>query len=103
MKTDNETTSKNDRLLIIEDDYDKYIFPMYKRKNTQPNTIHIDLLHIVDEDSNGHFVYIKDLEKSMGSSGNIKGTIVSIVCRNLHHMTSYVIITKWVVMMQLEH
>ena len=39
---------------------------MYKRKNTQPNTTHIDLLHIVDEDNNGHFVYIKDFEKLMG-------------------------------------
>jgi hypothetical protein len=33
-------------------------------KNTKRNTIHIDVLHIVDEDNNGHFVYIKDFEKS---------------------------------------
>ena len=32
-------------------------FPMYTTRNTEPNTSHIDLLHCVDEDSNGHFVY----------------------------------------------
>ena len=36
---------KNDRLLITEDDYDRYIFPMSITKHTN----HIDLLHIVDE------------------------------------------------------
>ena len=65
--------NKDDRLLITEDDYDKYIFPMYITKNTKPKAIHIDLLHIVDEDNNGHFVYIKDFEKLMGSSGKHKG------------------------------
>ena len=39
---------KNDRLLITEDDYDKYTFPMCTTRNTKPNVIHIDLLHIVD-------------------------------------------------------
>ena len=57
---------KHDRLLRTEDDYDTSIFPMYITKNTKPNTIHIDLLHIVDEDNNGHFVYIKDFEKLSG-------------------------------------
>ena len=38
----------------------------------KPNTSHIDLLQIDDEDSNGHFVYIKDFEKLMGSSGKRK-------------------------------
>ena len=52
----------NDRLLITEDDYDRSIFPMYITKNTKQNTSHIDLLHDVDEDNNGHFVYIKDFE-----------------------------------------
>jgi len=63
----------NDRLLMTEEDYDKYIFPKYITKNTQPNSIHIDLWHTVDEDSNGHFVYIKDFEKLMVSSGKHKG------------------------------
>ena len=35
---------------------------MYITKNTKSKTIHIDLLHIVDEDNNGHFIYIKDFE-----------------------------------------
>ena len=56
---------KHDKLLKTEDDYDEYIFPMCITKNTKPNTIHIDSLHIVDEDRNGHFVYIKDFEKLM--------------------------------------
>ena len=64
--------TNNDGLLITEDDYDKCIFPMNITKNTKPDVIHIDLLHIVDEDSNGHFVYIKDLEKLMGTSGQHK-------------------------------
>jgi len=51
--------SKDDRLLITEDDYAEYIFPMHITKNVKPNVIHIDLLHIVGEDSNGHFVYSK--------------------------------------------
>ena len=55
--------NKNDRLLITENDYDKYIAQMYITKNTKPNVIHIDLSHIVDEDSNGNFVYITDFEK----------------------------------------
>ena len=42
-------------------------------KNTKPNTIHIDLLHIVDAYNNGHFVEIKDFEKLMGSHGKHKG------------------------------
>ena len=36
--------------------------------------IHIHLLHIVDEDNNGHFVYIQDFEKLMGTSGKHKGS-----------------------------
>jgi len=64
---------QNDRLLITEDEYDKYIVQMYITKNTKPNVIHIDLLHIVDEASNGHFVYIKDFEKLMGTNGRHKG------------------------------
>ena len=50
--------NKNARLWITEDDYAKYTFPMYITKNTKPNVIHIDLLHIVDEDDNVHFVYM---------------------------------------------
>ena len=65
--------NKDDRLLITEDDYDKYIFPMLITKNTKPNAIHIDLSHIVDADNNVHFVYIKDFEKLMGSNGAHKG------------------------------
>jgi len=42
-------------------------------KDTKPNTTHIGLLHIVAEDNNGQFVYIKDFEKLMGISGNHKG------------------------------
>ena len=42
-------------------------------ENIKQNTIHIDLLCIVDEDSNGHFVAIKDFEMLMGSSGKHKG------------------------------
>ena len=53
--------NKNDRLLITEDDYDTYNFPMYITQNTKPHAIHIDLLHIADENNTGHFVDIKDL------------------------------------------
>ena len=77
---------KHDRLLIKEDDCDKYIFPMYITKNTKPNTIHIDLLHIVDEDNNGDFVYAKDFEKLTGTSGKHKGYL----CKHcLPKFTSY--------------
>ena len=41
-------------------------------KNTTPHVIHVDLLHIDDEDNNGHFVCIKDFEKLMGTCGNHK-------------------------------
>ena len=47
---------------------------MYITKITKPNAVHIDLLHIVDEDNNGLFVYIKDFEKLMGTSGKHMGT-----------------------------
>ena len=60
-------------MLITEDDYEKYVFPVYITENIKPNAIHTDLLHIVDDDSNGHFVYMKDLEKLMGTSGKHKG------------------------------
>ena len=46
---------------------------MCTTQNTKSNVIHIDLLHIVDEDNTGHFVYIKDFEKLMGSSGKHTG------------------------------
>ena len=72
---------------------------MYITKNTKPNAIHIDLLHIVDAYSNGHFVYIKDFEKLMGTSGKHKGYYCKHCLSNVHHMRGYVIITKWVVMM----
>ena len=42
-------------------------------KTIKTNVIHIDLLHIVDEDSNVHFVYVKDFEKLMGTNGEHKG------------------------------
>ena len=45
---------------------------MYITKHIEPNTTHIDLLHVFDEYSNGHFVYIKDFEKLMGTSGKHK-------------------------------
>ena len=45
---------------------------MYITKNSKPHVIHIDLLHIVDEDNNGNFVYIKDFEHIMGTSGKHK-------------------------------
>ena len=50
-----------------------YIYSNVYNKNTKPNAIHIDLLHIAGEDRNGHFVYIKDFEKLMGTSGKHKG------------------------------
>ena len=40
---------------------------MYITKNTKPHVIQIDLLNIVDENNNGHFVNIKDVEKLMGT------------------------------------
>jgi len=45
---------------------------MYITRNTDTNTIHVDLLNIVDEDRNGHFVYMQDFEKLMGTSGKHK-------------------------------
>ena len=84
MKTDNTTTPK-----MI--DYNK---------NIKANVIHTDLLHIVDEDSNGKFVYIKNFEKLMGPVVRIKVIIVSMVCQSLHHMKGFVIMATWVIMMQ---
>ena len=72
---------------------------MYITKNTKSTTIHIDLLHIVDEDNNGHFIYIKDFEKLMGSSGKHKGYYCKRCLSNLHHMKGYAVITNWVAMM----
>ena len=46
---------------------------MYIAKHIKAYATHIDLLHMVDEDSNGHFVYIKDFEKLMATSGKHKG------------------------------
>ena len=71
---------------------------MYITKNSKPNVIPLELLHIVDEDNNGHFVYIKDFEKLMGTSDKHKGYYCKH-CQNSHHMKGYVSITKWVVMM----
>ena len=45
---------------------------MYTTKNIKPYAIHFGLLQIVDEGSNGLFVYIKDFEKLMGTSGKHK-------------------------------
>ena len=45
---------------------------MYITKNTKPNATHIESLHIVDEDSDGHFLNIKDFENLMGTSGKHK-------------------------------
>ena len=60
--------------------------------------IHIGRLHIADEDNNGHFVYIQDSEKLMGTSGTHKG----FYCKHcLSKFTSReTFILKWVVMMQ---
>ena len=46
---------------------------MYITKHIEPNTTHIDLLHVVDEYGDGHFVYIKDFGKLMGTGGKHKG------------------------------
>jgi len=46
---------------------------MYITKNIKSNVIRIGLLHIADEDNDGHCVYIKDFEKLMGTSGKHKG------------------------------
>ena len=73
MKETIKQHQQNDRLLITEDDFERYNFPMYTTKNIKPTAIHIDLLHIVDEDSNGHFVYIKDFDKLRGTSGKHQG------------------------------
>ena len=64
---------RHDELLITEDDYDKYIFPVYIIKIIKPDVIHIGLLHIADEDNDGQCVYIKDFEKLMGTSSKHKG------------------------------
>ena len=59
---------------------------MYITKNIKPNVIHIDLLHIVDEDNNGHLVDIKDFEKLIGTRGKHKGYYCK---RCLSKFTSY--------------
>ena len=46
---------------------------MYTTESIKANAIHIGLLRIVDEGSNGHFVHVKDFEKLMGTSGKHKG------------------------------
>jgi len=77
---------RHDKLLITEDDYDKYIVPMYITKNIKPNTIHIDLLHIVDDDNIWHFVYIQDFENLMRTRGKHNG----YYCKHcLSKFTSY--------------
>ena len=72
---------------------------MYITKKTLSKTIHIDLLQIVDEDNNGHSIYIEDFENEWEVVESIKGIIVSIVCQNLHHMKGYAVTTNWVAMM----
>ena len=77
-----------------------YIYPnVFWTKNTKPDVTHIDLLHIVDEYDNGHFVYIKDFEKLMGTNGNHKAYYCKHCFQSLHHMKGYVTIIKWVAMM----
>ena len=46
------------------------IIPIYYTKNTNKYAQHIDLLYLIDSETNKeHFVYIKDFNKLMGSNG----------------------------------